>query len=525
MKALSLLLATAAFATGPTAAAVAQPPSAAPTETAALPSTSTILRNVRGAVGYARIPTMGPAFTITERDQDGALEELHFGNRRGELRKGDDLVFNGQQAWQFDGRRGIFVPSPLRQLEKLAWPLWVRSHWWLNPRNGFLVQVERDQSNANEIALALTRSTGIVAATVFINRSTWMPERVVVPYERGPFTERYQDYRAVTGVSFPFAVESTYRNESKRTVASIKPLASLKTFAKPPLPSDHSFDARQPAALETLAGAPFPSGTPGHVYVRAALDDSHRGWWHLDSGSDSMIIDEKVAEQAGMEVIGTHRSMGADGNVREGTWRRGKSFMLGRIRIENPVFRALDLSANNAPPGERRMGTIGYDLFARAVVEYADGGRRVRVCNPVSYRLPRGAVWQRLEHIDSTPAFKGVADGLLGLFQIDTGSAGTVDFTKHFHERNAMLRSRPTRTMNTLGSGGSFTVAVGRLNEFKFAGETYRNLEVSFRTGGISREGSAGTIGRDILNRFTMVFDYPNQRLAFLPRASSGSCN
>jgi hypothetical protein len=216
--------------------------------------------------------------------------------------------------------------------------------------------------------------------------------------------------------------------------------------------------------------------------------------------------------------------MGADGTPREGTWRRARSLTIGRIRIENAIFRALDLSANNAPPGERRMGTLGYDLFARAVVEYGDGGRFVRICNPANYRLPRGAHWQKLQHIDATPAFSGSVEGWTGLFQLDTGTAGSVDFTKHFHERTGLLRNRETRRMNVAGSGGSFPVEVGRVSDFRLAGQVFRALEVAFRTGGISREGSAGTVGREVLDRFTMVFDYPHQRLAFLPARSSGSC-
>jgi hypothetical protein len=216
--------------------------------------------------------------------------------------------------------------------------------------------------------------------------------------------------------------------------------------------------------------------------------------------------------------------MGADGNPREGTWRKVKSFQLGRIRIENMVMRAMDLSKNNAPAGERRMGTIGYDLLARAVVEYGDGGNIVRICNPSTYRLPRGRRWQRLEHIDSTPAFRGVAEGFAGLFQLDTGASGAIDFTKHFHERNRMLEGRKTQEMQSLGSGGQFAVRVARISEFHLAGKAFRDLEVSFRTGGISREGSAGTVGREVMSAFTMVFDYSNQRLAFLPPNTAGTC-
>lgn len=487
-------------------------------------SVAEAIDRVREAVGYRHLNALSPAFAISEKDEGGAVHQLLFGTARGELRNGFDFLHDGTLAWQGDSRRGMMVPAPLRQREKLGWPLWVRSHWWLSPQNGFFIRIAPRQSNAEEIAITLSIPEGVVGATVFIDRQSWLPRRVVVPYERGPFTQHFRDYRAVNGVMFPFEIETTYRETARRTVVSINQAPSTADFARPPLPADHHFDSRRPARLETRPGAPFANGTPGHIYVRGSVDDAPAGWWHIDSGADSSIIDEAVAQALGMEVIGTHRSMGADGTAREGTWRRARSLSIGRIRIENAVFRALDLSANNAPPGERRMGTLGYDLFARAVIEYGEGGRFVRICDPATYRLPRNATWQKLRHIDSTPAFPGTVEGRIGLFQLDTGAAGSVDFTKTFHERAGLLAGRETRRMAVAGSGGSFPVEVGRIADFRIGGQIYRDLEVAFRTGGISREGSAGTVGREVLDRFTMVFDYPRQRLAFLPAGTTGSC-
>lgn len=525
MKALLTLMAGIAFAMAAPLCGAALAAQAGAPSTAAMPSTSEVLRKVRAAVGQERLNAFGTAFEIAETGSEDRPHRIRFGTRNGELRNGDEFLYDGKLGWQFDSRRKMFFPASLRQHEKAAWPLWIRGHWWLDPKSGLQAQLLPDESNAREVALALSLPGGVAGATVYIDRRTWLPDRIVVPYERGPFTQRYRDYRSVRGVRFPFAVDTSYRDTSSRTVVSVVPLAPGSIFARPRPPLDYRFDRGRPAALETRQGVPFPSGTPGHIYVRATADDDRPGWWHLDSGADSSIIDESVADALQMEVIGTHRSAGADGKPVEGTWRRAKSLSVGRIRIENPVFRAMDLSGNNAPAGERRMGTLGYDLLARAVVEWADRGGRVRICDPATYRLPKGASWQRLEHIDSTPAFRGIAEGLPGLFQIDTGSAGTVDFAKPFHERNAMLRSRPTRQVQVLGSGGSFAVEVGRLADFKFAGQEYRDLEVAFRTGGVSREGSAGTVGRDVLERFTLVFDYPHQRLAFLPAGRSGACN
>ena len=523
MKMRNLLLAGLACASAaPLSASEVAPRAETVTPTSL--SVRAVMQHVRQAVGLTNLTRFGNAFAIVQADSDGAKRQLSFGTRRGEVSTGREFVDDGAIAWQADARRNLAVPASIRQREKLAWPLWVRGYWWLNPASGFAAQLSQSESNQKEIAIALSRPDGVVGATVYVDRSSWLPTRVVVPYERGPFTERYSDYRSVNAVKFPFAIATDYRNRSQSTVLSVTALKSKSAFSKPAFAPDHGFDAKRPAALTTRDGVPFPNGVPGHVYVRASVDGGPEGWWHFDSGADTSIIDESVARTLGMEVVGTHRSSGADGKVREGTWRKAKGFTVGRLRIDNAVFRAMNLSGNNAPPGERRMGTIGYDVLARAVVEWGRNGHDVRICDPGQYRLPGGARWQRLRYIDSTPAFPATAEGHAGLFQIDTGTVAAVDFTKSFTERNRLLESRKTQAMNALGSGGTYAVQVGQLKTLQLAGRVFRDLEVSFRTGGFSREGSAGTIGRDVLNRFTLVFDYPHQRLAFLPVGRAGHC-
>ncbi|HEX8527132.1 hypothetical protein, partial [Allosphingosinicella sp.] len=215
-----------------------------------------VAANVRQALGYGRLSRFAPAFTIGERDSEGVVHQLHFGTRRGELRAGSEFIHDGRLAWQNDSRRGMFVPSPLRQREKSAWPLWVRGHWWLSPHSGFHGRVDAAQSNAEELAVILSLPEGIVGATLFIDRASWLPRRLVVPYERGPFTQHYRDYRRIEGINFASEVETTYRDTSRRQLISVTRLSSTAAFVRPPLPADHRFDPRRPARLETRAGAP-----------------------------------------------------------------------------------------------------------------------------------------------------------------------------------------------------------------------------------------------------------------------------
>lgn len=512
MKYLALLL---------VAAAAVRPASTAPAAAAPEPAVQTVLAKVRRAVGYQALARLPVGFSLVERGEgDAPRQTLWFGTRGGALRVDSEYGYDGRYRWRFDERRGIAVPAPLRLHEKNAWPLWVRSYWWLNPRSGFTVAVVPAESSADEVALRLAEPGGLVPATVWIDRRTWLPARLSVPYERGPYTAVYSDYRPALGLRVPFIVEARYGSASVRHVESAAAIpAAQAAFAAPPPVPPARFEASVPARLALRRGMPFGPLSPGHLFAEAAVDGVPAGWFLLDSGADGMMIDSALADRLRLPVVGRTRSIGADGRPREATYRRARSFRVGRLTFDNPLFLALDLSGNNAPPGAARSGVIGYDVFARAVVEFARGGEWATICDPATYRLPGPGRWQPLDFLDLAPAvvarFEG---GRSGLFQIDTGAAGTVDFYREYIEARGLLAGRETREVQSAGAGGAFMMREGRIGWFELGGRRFANVEAGFRTN-FSREGGAGIVGRALMAPFVVVFDYPHRHIAFVDAA------
>jgi len=498
---LALLLAAAA----PAFSAPAPAPQAA-----TMPSVRAVIAGVRRATGASALER------VSGLAIEGEGGPILLGTRRGEVKLGGEAVYDGEVAWRFDERRRAGVPLNLRQLEKLAWPLWIRSGWWLNPSSGITAELLPAESTAELIALRLKRSGGVVPATLFIDRRTFLPAKLVVPYDRGPMTMLFSDWRPALGGRIAFAVESTYRDTQRRQALSVRPLtgAEAAAFALP-APQDYRFDPAAPALVPVQYGTPFAGGAPPHVYVTPEVDGRAIGPFLLDSGADGMMIDEKLADSLGMRVIGRTNSIGADGNPRPATFRRGKSFRIGRLTVENPVYLALDFSRNNAPAGTARAGVIGYDIFARAAVEFVGAGERVAICDPERYRLPGGAQWRKLLFMDSAPAIRTRFAGGEGLFQVDTGSAATVEFYPGVSP--ALLAQVGTRELTSSGAGGTYTVRVGRLPWLELGPNRVRDVEAAFRTSGLGRDGGTGVIGRDLLRPFTTVFDYRHRRIAFAP--------
>ena len=509
-------------------------PAGAPRPLDARMSADPVLAAVRRAVGYERMRSHAAGFEVVETNEAGGDTAIYRFGPRGELmRLSDraptgDLGFDGRYAWQLTSRNpGVADPLSQRNREKLLTPLWVRGGWWLHPDAPFRLAVVDSLSDSTQVALSLRAPDGLVGSTVFIDRRSSLPTSLVVEYERGPNRFVYDDWRSVLGFRIPHRVTSTYAgNTSVRRVAEVRPVAGpvRVAFAVPPLPADHAFDPARPAVLEVARAAPYADGTPGHVFVRPRVDGREVGWWNFDSGAEGMTIDAALADSLGLPVVGRTGVTGADGRRREATIRRARTFTLGRLTIRDPLLLAEDLSTTTAPPGARRGGVVGYPVFRRAVVEFARGGDSVALHDPAAYTLPPNGRWAELSFIDLTPAACATIEGgRRGLYQLDTGHGGTASLYGGYIRRENLLAGRDTQSVTSTGTGGAFHTTRGTLQWIELAGRRWERQEVELRTGGASREGGAGVIGRVLLRDFTVVFDYPNRRLALIPADGSAT--
>ncbi|HEX8071949.1 MAG TPA: retropepsin-like aspartic protease [Pyrinomonadaceae bacterium] len=481
-----------------------------------------VLTNVRRATGYERLKQLPRGFVVEETEGRGG-RTLWLGARgefRQEAKPTDNrpLGFDGRFAWQVD-RTGLPAPMPQRLREKLLLPAWFRSGWWLDERAPLVFALLPAETDDKQVALSMRFTRGLVGAQVYVDRATWLPAKLVVEYERGPFTVTPHDYQEALGAQLPRRLVTNYRgSDSEVRVTSIEliPATNANAFAVAPLPADTTFDNTRPAELQVAQGAPFEGGAPGHYYVRPLVDGRDVGWFHFDTGADAMQIDARLADELKLPVLGKSQTRGADGRVQEVTIRQGQTFQLGRVTIKNPIFLASDLSDKNAPPGTKRAGYVGYPVLARTVIEVEGGGARIALYDPATYRLKRGK-WQELSYIDLTPAVEARLEGdRRGLFQLDTGYVGTVTFYDKFIKDERLLEGREVKEETDTGAGGSYKVATGTIEWFELAGHRFARPRAIFRVSGLSREGGAGVVGREFLSVFKIVFNYPERRIAFV---------
>lgn len=238
----------------------------------------------------------------------------------------------------------------------------------------------------------------------------------------------------------------------------------------------------------------------------------------IDSGADHLYLDSALAKKLNPSSWGERDSLGAKPNVK---WGRLITFQVGPMTLQHTVVGVTDFSAASASFGERLAGLLGYPFFANAVVEvdYPDG--TVACFDPKTYRLPRGH-WQPLTLIGNRPTLTARLEGNIeGQFLLDTGNTSTVLFFPGFVREHALLQNREVRSVTHTSVTGDAETLAGRIAWFEFAGHRFEKPIVQFdlpNNSGESQGRLAGVIGRGFLRRFVVVFDYPESRIAFLPK-------
>jgi hypothetical protein len=278
-------------------------------------------------------------------------------------------------------------------------------------------------------------------------------------------------------------------------------------------PADTRWDSATPARLEVRRVR------SGHLLVHPLVNGRDAGWFILDSGAGTMVIDQKVADRLGMPAVGEIVAVGVAGMTKT-RFRMGGPLRLGPLTMSRARYLDLDLGFLTKAFGVPVGGIVGRDLFARAAVEIDISGEAVSLHDPARYRL-EGAQWQELFFSGRNPAVRARFEGdREGLFKLDTGSDQTVSIHAPAVERFGLLAGRETRESRSGGVGGSRPSRRGKLAWFELAGYRFESPEVEFTgagAGAFSDVYATGNIGAGFLKAFRIVFDYGNKRVALAP--------
>lgn len=298
------------------------------------------------------------------------------------------------------------------------------------------------------------------------------------------------------------------------------------------------------AARKQMQSAPSPPTSPypaqprigsipfelseNHIFVRARLNNSQQFWFILDSGASLSVLNSARVEALGLQPSGVSR-VSAVGGVVEGGMVMGITLVLSGIRIENQAFASLPLGVVEPEAGRAVDGVLGGDFFSRFVVEIDYAARVINLYDPQSYRYTRSGEIIPVRLDDTTPLARAsitrASDEIItGEFLIDTGAGRSLNFTSAFVTAHQLLNppQRTIRGFTGAALGGETVQRIGRVRRLQLGRFAIADAIASFSQdadGEQARADYAGSIGGDILSRFTVIFDYSRGRIIIEPNS------
>ena len=248
----------------------------------------------------------------------------------------------------------------------------------------------------------------------------------------------------------------------------------------------------------------------------------------LDSGVSKPILfnltDEDAVQINNVSEI-TIKGLGG-GEPIQALSSRGNSFKLKNIENgDQLLYVVLDRDLNFSPTlGIPVHGIIGYDLFRDFVVEVNYASRSLKLHDPSSYEyrsnkksetMPLSIV-NRKAYVDGTLLLKEGDEHSVRLL-VDTGSSDAIWLFEDEH-----IDVPEKNYVDFLGEGlsGSIFGKRTKINSIRLGSFQLKEAKAAFPDmksfGAVKDLGDRnGSLGGEVLKRFNIVFDYPNNKITF----------
>ncbi len=361
---------------------------------------------------------------------------------------------------------------------------------------------------------------------LYIDPSSWLIVLMEIETMTGTVEQRFYDYRDTGGVVMPYRSVTTQKAigqslEVTTLTMEINTDVDPAVFLPPgDLVDDFSFVSGGDSATVEFFYVNH------HIYLPVQIENGGpERLFLLDSGAGMTMIDEGLAKSMRLEVGGKIPGAGA-GGMTDFSMTRIPKFRTGDIEFEEQtaiIYAIADITERYS--GIETGGVLGYDFLSRFVTRIDYEKMTITFFRPGSQPPVAEAdtIQSPLLHkIFSTGA---VLDGKYdGTFLIDTGANSSI-LQKLFIDAHGLLEGRKTVEIVVAGAGGEDRAAVARFESLRIGNTELDGPVFTIPLGarGIGAfEGISGVIGNDILERFTVWFDYSDQITVLQPNSSAG---
>jgi hypothetical protein len=282
------------------------------------------------------------------------------------------------------------------------------------------------------------------------------------------------------------------------------------------------------APAKLLTRFPFVLLNGGIIVLKAKVDNSADSLnFVLDTGSGGISLDSTTVSDLGFTVSKSSRTIRGIAGLRLVDFVYDHTLRLKGLDVPHLDFHINDYELLSSVYGVRIDGIIGFSFLRRFIVKVNYDDMTIEVYSPGIFKYPRGGY---LLHPDfsNLPLFTAMLKDnrdVTERFIFDSGAGLCLLLSKDFVEDSSIIKkARPIYTTQAEGLGGKkimqlTVVKEVRIGPYKFKQVPVHIFDDEYNVTTYPLLG--GLIGNDLLRRFNLIINYPEQRIYLKPNTHS----
>ncbi len=330
-------------------------------------------------------------------------------------------------------------------------------------------------------------------------------------------TTHFSDFRDVGGVTYPFSQETLIEPPGQTQTFTVTEIEVAPVF-DPALFAPPTDDVRD---FRFASGGPFEIVPmrfhENHIYVVVEMEGS-TGLWILDSGASATCIDERFANELGLEMVGEMEGIGAGSTVTV-SFVELPGYRVGGIEFASQKCVSLDI----APLFEKTSdldisGILGYDFLSRFVTRVDYAREELTFYDPEYFEYAGDGTRVDASLVGDTFTVPVSVDGeSAGRWTVDLGASGESFHYPFAAERGYLEREGIDRV--GFGAGGRMARQADLFGSIEVGGFVIEHPVISIPKGDlVGAFGSteiSGNLGNSLFRRFVLYLDYARQEVIF----------
>lgn len=268
----------------------------------------------------------------------------------------------------------------------------------------------------------------------------------------------------------------------------------------------------------------FTQLSGGIVIVRAVLDNYPDTLnFVFDTGSGGISLDSSTVDFLKLSTVKTEKTIRGIAGIKNVDFTMGHTLKLGTLEVEKLDFHINDYELLTSVYGVRIDGIIGYSFLRRYIVRLDYDNMFIEVFSPGSFKYPRGGYMLK-PNFSTLPLQSAVIQDdrlIASRFIFDTGAGLSILLSKDFVDDSVVFRkNRKFYPTQAEGLGGKRQMSVSVVKEVKLGPYKFKRVPIHIfedEYNVTSYPLLGGLIGNDILRRFNVILNYPEQSIHIKP--------